>query len=92
MISTVTTTTTTTTAAMSVATGFSTVAGIGLAATISLIILLIIKELAGAAVETSSAPELTLPGSLDRFANVGVIPLLFAFTFIVVSKVLEVLH
>lgn len=86
------TTITTTTSAVSAATGFSAVAEIGLIATISLIILLIIKELAGAAAETSSAPLLTMSGSLDRFTNVGVLPLLFAFVFIVFSKVLEVLH
>lgn len=89
MISTVSTVTTTT--ASTVTTATSLVAGFGLIATITLIALLISKELAGAASENSSAPELTLPGALDRVLNVGIIPLLMVFVSIVFVKVLNVL-
>lgn len=85
MISTVTTVTTV--AAGSVATA----AGFGLVATITLIALLIAKELAGAASGNSSAPEFTLPGSLDRILNVGIIPLSMAFVSIVFVKISNVL-
>ena len=89
MISTVSTVTTTT--ASTVTTATSLVAGFGLIATITLIALLISKELAGAASENSSASELTLPGALDRVLNVGIIPLLMVFVSIVFVKVLNVL-
>jgi len=89
MISTVSTVTTTT--ASTVTTATSLVAGFGLIATLTLIALLISKELAGAASENSSAPELTLPGALDRVLNVGIIPLMMVFVSIVFVKVLNVL-
>ena len=92
MISTVTTvTTTTTTTASTVTTATSMIAGFGLVATITLIVLLIAKELAGAASENSSAREFTLPGALDRVLNVGIVPLLMVFVSIVVVKVANVL-
>ncbi len=92
MISTVTTvTTTTTTTASTVTTAASFMAGLGLAATVALIVMLITKELAGAAAENSSACELSLPGALDRVLNVGIIPLLMVFVSIVFVKVMNVL-
>ncbi|WP_243120674.1 hypothetical protein [Pelotomaculum sp. FP] len=53
--------------------------------------MLITKELAGVAAVNSSAPELILPGALDRVLNVGIIPLLMVFVSIVVVKILNVL-
>jgi len=95
MISTVTTVTTTTTTTAStvstVTTATSLAAGLGLAATIALIVLLIVKELAGAAAESSPAQGLTLPGVLDRVLNVGIVPLLMVFVSIVFVKVMSVL-
>ena len=93
MISTVTTVTTTatSTAATATATSTSLVIGLGLIATITLIALLIAKELAGAASENSSAPELTLSGALDRGLNVGIIPLSMAFVSIVLVKIVNIL-
>lgn len=86
MISTVTTTT-----ASTVTTATSLVAGFGLIATITLITLLITKELAGAASENSSAQELILSGALVRVLNVGIIPLSMVFIAIVLVTVLSVL-
>lgn len=93
MISTVTTvtTTTTTTTASTVTTATSLMAGLGLAATIALIVMLIAKELAGAASESLPAREASLPGALDRVLNVGIVPLLMVFASIVFVKVLSVL-
>lgn len=91
MISTVTTTTTTTTTVTTVA-GASLVSDIGLLAVISLIILLVVKELAGAA--TDSGGELqgySAVAALDRVSNVAIAPLLFVFGFIVVQKVVQIL-
>lgn len=87
MISTVTTITTT--AASTAAT--SLLAGFGLIATITLIALLIAKELAGAASENSSAPEFTLPGALDRVLNVGIVPLSMVFVSVVFVKISNIL-
>jgi CDP-diglyceride synthetase len=89
MISTVTTVTTAATS--TVATATSLVTGLGLIATITLIALLIAKELAGAASENSSAPELTLSGALDRVLNVGIIPLSMVFVSIVLVKIVNIL-
>ncbi len=89
MISTVTTVTTT--AASTVTTATSLVAGFGLIATITLIALLIAKELAGAASENSSAPEFTLSGALDRVLNVGIIPLSMVFVSVVFVKIVNIL-
>lgn len=89
MISTVTTVTTAATSTAATAT--SLVAGFGLIATIALMVLLITKELAGAASENSSAPEFTLPGTLDRVLNVGIIPLSMVFVSIVMVKISNVL-
>lgn len=91
MISTVSTVTTTTTTASTVTTATSLVAGLGLTAVIALIVMLIAKELAGASSESSSAPELTLPGTLDRVLNIGIIPLLMVFVSIVVVKIINIL-
>ncbi|SFG22238.1 hypothetical protein SAMN05660649_01017 [Desulfotomaculum arcticum] len=87
MISTVTAVTTT--AASTAAT--SLLAGFGLIATLTLIAFLIVKELAGAASENSSAPEFTLSGALDRVLNVGIIPLSMVFVSIVFVKISNVL-
>jgi len=91
MISTVTTVTTTATSTAATATSTSLVIGLGLIATITLIALLIAKELAGAASENSSAPELTLSGALDRVLNVGIIPLSMVFVSIVLVKIVNIL-
>ena len=91
MISTVTTVTTTATSTAATATSTSLVIGFGLIATITLIALLIAKELAGAASENSSAPELTLSGALDRVLNVGIIPLSMVFVSIVLVKIVNIL-
>lgn len=89
MISTVSTVTTTT--ASMVTTTSSLVTGVGIIATITLIAMLIAKELAGAVSVNSSAPELILPGALDSVLNVGIIPLSMVFVSIVLVNVLNVL-
>ncbi|MHB1043815.1 MAG: hypothetical protein ACYC0Q_13395 [Eubacteriales bacterium] len=91
-VSTISTITTSTSATTTTAASFA--AGLGLLATITLIVMLIAKELAGAAAEQRLVPahELTLPGALDRVLNVGIIPLLILFACIVVSKVASVLN
>lgn len=88
MISTVTTTTVTTIASTTMA------AGLGLLATLALIFLLIAKELAGAQhIQTGSgAGSVSYAGALDRVLNVAIVPLLIVFSFIVVVKIIEVLH
>lgn len=91
MISTVTTTTTTTTTTTAVA-GSSIVSDIGLLAVISLIILLVVKELAGAAVESGGELQVSSNvAALDRVLNAGIIPLLFVFGFIVIDKIVHIL-
>lgn len=91
MIATVTTVTTTTTTVTTTA-STTIVAGLCLLATLVLIALLVAKELAGAAVESSgSAGTVTLSRAVDRVLNVAIIPLLFVFGAIVIFKVLEVL-
>ena len=91
MLATVTTVTTTTTTVTTTA-STTIAAGLGLLATIVLIALLVAKELAGAAVESSgSARIVTLFRAVDRVLNVAIVPLLFVFGAIVVFKVLEVL-
>ncbi len=89
MISTVSTVTTA--AASTATTATSLVSGVGMIATITLIVMLIAKELAGVASVNSSAPELILPGALDRVLNVGIIPLSMVFVSIVVVNILNVL-
>jgi len=88
MISTVTTVTTT---AASTVTTATSLAGFGLIATITLITLLIAKELAGAVLDNSSAPEITLPDALNRVLNVGIIPLSMVFMSVVFVKIVNVL-
>jgi len=92
-VTTVTTTTTTTAAATAstVTTATSLMAGLGLIATVALIVLLITKELAGAAAEGSSAPEFTFSEALNRVLSVGIVPLLMVFVSIVFVKVINVL-
>lgn len=98
MISTVTTTTTTTTAATTTST-VTTVAGttlitqLGLIAVLSLIVLLIVKELSGAyAAQIRENGTVALPASrLDTILNTGIVPLLFAFGVIVVTKISQLL-
>ncbi len=85
MISTVTTVTTT-------AAGTSAaVAGFGLIAALALIALLITKELAGAVSENSSAPEFTMPGTMDRTLNVGIVPLSMVFVTVVFAQIVNIL-
>lgn len=89
MISTVTTTTTTVTTVGST----TLAAGLGLLATLVLIALLVTKELAGAGVDSAgSTGTVTLSRAVDRVLNVAIVPLLMVFGFIVIVKVLEVLH
>lgn len=90
MISTVTTTTTTTTT--TAVAGSTVVSDIGLLAVISLIILLVVKELAGAAVESGGELQVSSNvAALDRVLNAGIIPLLFVFGFIVIDKIVHIL-
>jgi len=100
MISTVTTTTTTTTTTAAATTstvtavaGTSLVAQLGMIAVISLIVLLIIKELSGAySAQANENGTLSLPASkLERVLNTGIVPLLFAFGSIVVVKIIQVI-
>lgn len=91
MIATVTTVTTTTTT-VTTAASTTLAAGFGLLATLVLIALLVVKELAGAGVESSgNAGTVTLSRAINRVLNVAIIPLLFVFGAIVVFKILEVL-
>jgi len=78
MISTVTTSTIITIAAMDL------VVAIGVAATITLIAFLTVKELASASLSPSS--QFTA-----RFLNVGIIPLIMAFAVIVGVRIAEIL-
>ena len=83
---------TTSTAAGSAA-GVSTAAGLGLMATLVLIAILIVKELAGARVESlGTGGAVTLSRALDRVANVAIVPLLVVFGFIVIVQIMGVLH
>jgi hypothetical protein len=87
MISTVTTTTVTTVASTNLA------AGLGLLTTVVLIALLIAKELAGAGIDsTSNTGTVTFSRAIDRVLNVAIVPLLIVFGYIVITKILEVLH
>lgn len=91
MISTVTTTTTTVTTVAST----TMTAGLGLMATLVLIAALIAKELAGASAQARdavSAGTVALSRAVDRVLNVAVVPLLLVFGFIVVVRILQVLH
>ncbi len=68
-------------------------AEIGLISTLVLITLLIVKELAGARVESMGATgTVTLSRALDRVANVAIVPLLIVFGFIVIVQIIGVLH
>lgn len=89
MIATVTTTTTTT---VTTAASTTLAAGLGLLATLALIAFLVVKELAGAGVESSgSAGTITMSRAIDRVLNVAIVPLLIVFGAIVIAKVLAVL-
>ena len=87
MISTVTTTTVTTTTAVA--------AGLGILATLALILALIAKELAGAwNVQVAADGKVSgtgYAGAFERVLNVAIIPLLIVFGFIVLVKIVEVL-
>ena len=91
MISTVTTVTTTT-----VTTTTAVAAGLGILATLALIFLLMAKELAGAwnvqAAADGKVSSMGYAGAFERVLNVAVIPLLIVFSFIVLVKIVEVLH
>lgn len=89
MIATVTTTTTTT---VTTAASTTLAAGLGLLATLALIAFLVVKELAGAGVESSgSVGTITMSRAIDRVLNVAIVPLLIVFGAIVIAKVLAVL-
>jgi len=60
------------------------IAFLGLAAVLTLIVFLVMKELA----TLSKHPRLTL---LGQRSDVAIVPLLFVFSFIVVDKVLHIL-
>jgi hypothetical protein len=81
MVSTVTTSTVTT---ISTITAMGLVTAVGLAGTLTLICLLMTRELAG--VQTSSKYKM-----LAKFSDVGIIPLTLAFGVTVILKVVEVL-
>ena len=73
--------------------GISTAAELGLISTLVLIALLIVKELAGARAESMDVSgEATLSWALDRVTNVGIVPLLIVFGFIVIVQIIAVLH
>lgn len=106
MISTVTTTTTTTTVAATTTTtaaatastvttvaGTPLVAQLGMIAVISLIVLLIIKELSGAySAQMNENGTISMPASkLESVLNTGIVPLLFAFGSIVIVKILQII-
>lgn len=79
-----TTATTVTTATTDPAAAIEVAAALGVVAVVLLIVLLIAKELAGA----SDNPRAQ---RLAAVANIGVVPLLFAFGTIVISRVIAVL-
>lgn len=99
MISTVTTVTTSTTTTTTAAAGMaatsagaaSMVAGFGLIATITLIVLLTAKELAGASAESAPNRDGTWACAMDGILNIGLLPLLMAFAVIVIMKIMAVL-
>ncbi|ADY55219.1 hypothetical protein Sgly_0871 [Syntrophobotulus glycolicus DSM 8271] len=74
-----------------VTTATSLAARFGLIVTITLIALLISKQLTEAVSMNSATSELTLSGLLDRVLNVGIVPLLMVFVSIVFVKILHVL-
>ncbi len=81
MITTVTTTTVTT---VTTITAMGLTAGMGIVAVVGLILLLTTKELVA-----SSGSGTFL--RISRFVNVGILPLVLAFTVIVAVKIAEVL-
>jgi len=91
-ISAVTSTTTATSSATSAA-GASLTYQLGLVAVISLIILLVVNELAGAySVELEAGGMAGLwPSRLEQVLNLGILPLLYVFGVIVVVKVVQIL-
>jgi hypothetical protein len=60
------------------------IASLGLAAVLTLLVFLVMKELA----TLSKHPRLTL---LGQHSDVAILPLLFVFIFIVIDKVLHIL-
>jgi hypothetical protein len=81
------------TVAGTTANGMSTAAELGLISTLVLIALLIVKELAGAKVESlGTSGAVTMSRALDRVANVAIVPLLIVFGFIVIVQIMAVLH
>lgn len=67
-------------------------AELGLISTLVLIVILIVKELAGARVESSAPGMATMSWALDQVTNVAIAPLLIVFGFIVVVQIMSVLH
>ena len=85
MITTVTTVTTITSSSIAY--------GLGIVATLLLIALLVVKELAGASVSAGGGGSgMTMSARLDRVLNVGILPLLIVFGAIVIDKVIAVLR
>jgi len=78
MIITVTTTTVTTVAAMGLT------AAVSIAAVVSLILFLVTRELASASGSSTFS-------RIAKFFNVGILPLMMAFTVIVAVKIAEVI-
>jgi hypothetical protein len=81
---------------VAVVTSTTVAAGLGLLATVGLIFLLVAKELAGAqniqAAADGRVGGIGYAGAFDRVLNVAIIPLLIVFSFIVLVKIIEVLH
>ncbi len=84
-------TTTVSTAVSTVTMKTSLAPGLGMLSTIILSVLLFVKNLAGATSAMTPISEPSLRNSLNKVLNIGVIPLLVAFTCIVIEKILHFL-
>ena len=86
------TVTTTTTAAITASAGGAISHQMGLLVVISLIVLLITKELAGAYLqEAQLGPAYQVVSGIDQSVQIGIIPFLFVFAVIVINRVMAVL-
>ena len=93
-VATIASTSSATTSTVATAAGTSLGAQMSLVAVLSLIILLIVKELAGAYCLEAGVNGLVAPQlyRLDRVLSLAIVPLLYAFTVIVVVKVAQILN
>lgn len=91
MISTIPSLTLTTAAAGKAPASLAQDPGAGVIAAVTLIALLIIKELVGAVSENSNNSESAFVSTLGQVLNIGIIPLLLVFATIVLVRIIEVL-